>query len=1265
MFFYCPYLYSSMKTIWSKWKDNYTPCITTSAHVIARICLFFFVFLMQLSLAHAQVEISHTIYFAGNAGEGRFELDDPLIKQLEKDLIEAGKNSTFVLMGDNLDPVIMNNINANPDHLTSTDAPQLLSFLKNLKNFDGRVLIVPGNEDMLQKSSSGTPSILEQEFLFEGIFDFKDVVIPDNACPGPERKKIGKDIVLLALNSQWWLQNSEELFYLTSDCKNNSREDIINELVDHLDDDDDKQIVIVLHHTLFSNGRYGGHYPPLDHIFPLRIYEPKLWVPLPVVGSFFPFFHKSFGASQDMANPEYESLKRRLLQALQFRSDIIVLSGHEYNFQYFFEGNNHFVNSGSLTTKQNLYGGHKSIFQSDRRSYGKFVMFSDGSINLEISELVDGTVKSHSLKLKPANKKFGKKIKEHEQFDSIIVREASTKFEKNGLHKTLFGKLNRRVWSQPVEHDVFNIADDEYDGLVPVKLGGGKTTKSIRLENNSELQYVLRSVEKKTYKILPEIYHNTFVQDMIEDQVIGATNPYGAMVIPRLADAAGVYHTNPRIVYLPKQQLLGDYNETLGDQLYLFEERPKGDFKSAVFFGNSRKITSFSKMLEKIESSPGHHIHQEQVLKSRLFDMYVGDWDRHDDQWRWAEFREPSHLGGEDWLTYYEPIPRDRDQAFFEYGGIIPNIVKMIIPQLRIWQGFGDDITNMKYFNFSAKHFDRRYLTELEKEDWLRIAREMSLCLTDEAIGEAINQLPPTIKSVKGQELKNDLVLRVPKLEEWADEYYNYLAKYVDVVGSVYPDLFQAERKEHGALEVKIYQFKDDGKLRDLIYQRTFYGHETKEVRLYGLEGDDHFNISGTSSEGPLLRIIGGKGSDHLNDTSELSSSRKSTIVYDGISEKNMEPGNDGLDRRSNKYHDNVYDRYEFYYNQTYGFPFLGYDPDVGLALRYQHTLSTYKFHRKPFGSQHNIGIGYAINTGAIKLDYNARFTDVIKSTDLFVESHISLPERVVNFFGLSNELQDIVITGSDFDFYRYDQFDIQVKAGALFSSPRDAVQLHVGPHYRFIKVGTNEGKFIKDPELSGLSNPNFESSNYIGVGANVKLSKTDSDYYPSTGMIANVAISQNWNLNSSEERFSHLSGTFKLYNLFWTPKSVVLAQQIHAAINFGEFNFHQANYLGLRNGLRGFRNERFGGKSAFVLSNDLRFRLGAIKGSTLPITYGLIGAFDWGRVWNQNEVSSTWHKSYGVGLFFSPLDVIPISLYYIRSSGESSNFLVRLGFSI
>jgi hypothetical protein len=45
------------------------------------------------------------------------------------------------------------------------------------------------------------------------------------------------------------------------------------------------------------------------------------------------------------------------------------------------------------------------------------------------------------------------------------------------------------------------------------------------------------------------------------------------------------------------------------------------------------------------------------ILKARLFDMLIGDWDRHYDQWRWGEYKVGDKV-------IYKPVPRDRSSIF-------------------------------------------------------------------------------------------------------------------------------------------------------------------------------------------------------------------------------------------------------------------------------------------------------------------------------------------------------------------------------------------------------------------------------------------------------------------------------------------------------------------------------------------------------------------------------------------------------------------------
>ena len=157
--------------------------------------------------------------------------------------------------------------------------------------------------------------------------------------------------------------------------------------------------------------------------------------------------------------------------------------------------------------------------------------------------------------------------------------------------------------------------------------------------------------------------------------------------MPRLADAAGIYHTNPEIVYLTKDPRLGEYIDDVWEGLYLFEERPDGNRSDVKSFGRSKHIISTPDMFDEITDDHDNLMDQEHFLKCRLFDVYINDWDRHEDQWRWAGFKDDDQM-------IYRAVPRDRDQTFFLNEGIFPWLSSRKFA-LRMNQGFDYEIRDM------------------------------------------------------------------------------------------------------------------------------------------------------------------------------------------------------------------------------------------------------------------------------------------------------------------------------------------------------------------------------------------------------------------------------------------------------------------------------------------------------------------------------------------------------------------------------------------
>ena len=84
---------------------------------------------------------------------------------------------------------------------------------------------------------------------------------------------------------------------------------------------------------------------------------------------------------------------------------------------------------------------------------------------------------------------------------------------------------------------------------------------------------------------------------------------------------------------------------------------------------------------------------------------------------------------------------------------------------------------------------------------------------------------------------------------------------------------------------------KKTGKKGDkLLFDRTFYPGETKEIRLFGLAKDDTFEIIGESQKSIKIRVIGGIGEDLIMEKSKVAGLGKHTFIYE--TNINNRPGN-------------------------------------------------------------------------------------------------------------------------------------------------------------------------------------------------------------------------------------------------------------------------------------------------------------------------------------------------------------------------------------
>jgi hypothetical protein len=216
---------------------------------------------------------------------------------------------------------------------------------------------------------------------------------------------------------------------------------------------------------------------------------------------------------------------------------------------------------------------------------------------------------------------------------------------------------------------------------------------------------------------------------------------------------------------------------------------------------------------------------------------------------------------------------------------------------------------------------------------------------------------------------------------------------------------------------VSVYESKSDGTKGKLKYQRVFLRKETREIRLYGLEGDDGFELSGEVNAGIKVRIVGGRGDDQLIDRSKVKGNARMTLIYDSPQDIRLLPGTEARLRASADPDASAYQREAFRYPSLAPVIPLGYNRDDGVVIGAGVLIDRPGFQKLPYAASHRLVGQLALTTGGTHFHYEGFFTRALGRFDLQLKASVQGPRYLRNFFGLGNEAgfnQDAGI-----DFYR------------------------------------------------------------------------------------------------------------------------------------------------------------------------------------------------------------------------------------------------------
>lgn len=1190
--------------------------------------------------------VKHTFFLVGDAGNADEENAKNTLASLKKRLNKADKNSTLLFLGDNIYPYGMPDVNDKNRKLAEEKMDNQLSLADNFK---GKTIVIPGNHDWY---NDGVVGLKRQENYVNEKLKQKKSFLPKDGC-AIDDISINENLALVIIDSQWYLEDWDNNPTINDNCTIKTREDFFTELEDVLNKNQKKTTVIAIHHPLMSNGTHGGQFSLEKQLFPL---ESK--IPLPVLGSLINLLRKTTGVSpQDIQNKQYTKLIKRIKALIQDKDNVVVVSGHDHNLQYVEMDNVKQIISGAGSKAEASRAINPKDFSFGGNGYSILEVTDKGVANVSFYGMVDKKEKllfRHQLiadKIEIPKKKYDNSFS---KFTRSSVYD-STMTSKSGFHNFLFGKHYREYYSKPVKVRNVNL-DTLYGGLKPLKAGGGHQSKSLRLEDKEGRQYVMRALKKSATRFLQSVafkdqyvekeFRDTYAEDFLLD-FYTSSHPYTPFVVGDLAEAVGVYHSNPKLFYVPKQNALADFNEDFGDELYMIEERPAEGFEKLESFGKPDGIISTDDVLKNLMKDEKYSIDERAYIRARLFDMLIGDWDRHYDQWRWGEYKV-------DGKVIYRPIPRDRDQAFPKYGGALLSLL-MKMPALRHMQSFRGEIRNVKWFNMEAYPLDLRFLKTSDENVWKEEAKHIQSQLSDAEINEAFKNLPKEVQDETIERIKNYLKERKDDLVETATDYYKVLQKTVLVVGTDKKDKFVITRLPNSKTEVKVSRMKKDGE--EFQYSRIYDKKETKEIWLYGLDDDDVFEVKGNETGNITLRMLGG-----LNHDTYRVENGKKVELYDYRSKENTFD----LDSRTRKnlhdsYELNQYDYKKPKYNSIAGFPNIGFNPDDGVKVGVSVTYTVNAFKRNPFTQKHNIRANYYFATSGYEVIYKGIFPNIVNNWFVEMDASITSPNFSSNFFGYGNETKnEDDDLGMNFN---------RVKIQAIKASPSINWKGDFGAYFsakatfESMEVDRTGDRFITTP---GLVNPEvFTTQNFAGAEVRYGYENYDNPSNPTLGMKFYIEGGYRVNLEDSDRQVPHAEMALGFSHKVTKGGKLVVGTLAKTRMLFSnDYEFYQMATIGGDFDLRAFRFQRFSGKQSFFQTSDIRYEMGKLKNSIVPIKYGFLAGFDYGRVWLQDDFSTKWHNSYGGGVWLNGVNVLTAKLSYFHSEdGGRVSFGLGFGF--
>jgi hypothetical protein len=785
------------------------------------------------------------------------------------------------------------------------------------------------------------------------------------------------------------------------------------------------------------------------------------------------------------------------------------------------------------------------------------------------------------------------------------------KYKASGFHSFWLGEGYRDIWSTPVTVPVLDL-ETYAGGLKPVRQVGQRQTPGLALVGPDKRAYTFRSLRKEPERALPEPYRKTWVAWVVHDHT-AAQHPGAALLLPPLAEAVGLLHTEPKLVVMDDDPALGSFRDVFANEPGTIDEYPLAGPDVPPFHGATEIINSRALWTRWLQG-PENRVDSRAFLRARILDLYVENWDRHRGQWRWVR------LPGND---RWEPLAEDPDMAFNRNDGFATGFLRSRNPKLVLFDHHFDK--RLEGPTINGSEMDRWLLTDLDRAAFEEVARETAGKFTDDVIEQTVQTLPVEWQRLSG-DLSSSLRARRGLLADYVMRYYRDLAKKVDIHATDKDEVVSIHRGEGGAVDVSVSLAGGEP-----YYQRRFVPSETDEVRIYLHGGNDRVERTGSKGGPILVRVLAGQGDDVVDD-----SKSGGTDVWSGSGALALQKGH-GTDTHREWRNPEPDTTALWLEPRNWGHwsileTSVAYGGDLGLVPEVSVLKTNWGFRSLPEAKQQRLSLAWSTGVSRGRIAYQGIFRRPASSRAFRLDLLGSGIEQF-NFFGFGNE----TTVPERIEEHRTEEQVIFLQPSVQID-PSHWLQVYAGPTYRASWSPTD-----RENVLNAVSP--YGSGQFAEAGVRAGLDYDTRGQERASSILEEIlkgpAVTSTWRLEGFyvppvldvEHPFGGVEGEVVSY-LGRNEARVQLAARAGGRHVWGEYPWFESAFLGGRSSLPGYSRARFAGDTSLYGGLEAHTWLFSVN----LFRVGVLGLADVGRVWLDGENSDTWHDSFGAGGMIQPI---------------------------